>query len=61
MIKNYLCFSYKLTVGSLVGYYRMAGNFRGSKHSWLSNNYVYSQFVDIMFVVDACTAGKGGQ
>ena len=36
--------------------YRIAGNFRGSKYSWFSN---ISQFVVYIFVVAACTAGKG--
>ncbi len=37
-------------------FYRIAGNFRGSKYSWFSN---ISQFVVYIFMVAACTAGKG--
>ncbi len=35
--------------------YRIAGNFRGTKYSWFSN------IVGNIFVVGACTAGKGRQ
>ncbi len=35
--------------------YRIAGNFRGAKHSWLTN--IYSHFTDNIFVIAACTAG----
>ena len=36
---------------------RVACNFWRAKHWWLSNIY----FVDNIFVVAACTAGKGRQ
>ncbi len=39
--------------------YRIAGNFRGTKYSWFSNIEIY--FVGNIFVVVACTAGKGRQ
>ncbi len=38
----------------------IAGNFRESKYSWFSNNYLFSSWL-IIFVVAACTAGKGSQ
>ena len=41
-----------------ISIYRIAGNFRGTKYSWLSR---FCHFVDIIFVVAACTAGKGRQ
>ena len=36
---------------------RVACNFWRAKHWWLSNIY----FVDNIFVVSVCTAGKGSQ
>ncbi len=38
----------------------VAGNFRGSKYLWFSNINI-SQFVVYIFVVSACTAGKGSK
>ncbi len=40
-------------------YYRIAGNFRGTKKFVVEQ--IFSHFVDNIFVVAACTAGKGRQ
>ena len=52
---------YSIIIPSLF-VYRIAGNFRGTKYSWfIRGSAILIHFVGNIFVVGACTAGKGRQ